>query len=98
MTTPQSDCHPLIQVQTVMAPNYNVSVPWTTFCDGHPRTPKSWTYPSTPEPVTYNFVSCSAGVPRRINPGLFIEPKPECTIPLKECEQLYSTFTADEGG
>lgn len=97
VTTPQTDCRQVTQVRTVMAPNYNVSVPWTTFCDGHPRTPKSWTYPSTPEPVTYDFMSCSAGVPRRMHSGSFTEPQPDCTIPPKECEQLYSTFIADGG-
>lgn len=66
----------------------DIAVDWTTFCDGHPRTPSGFTYPTVTSWSTAVLTNCSAGI-QASSTGTYTEAPPSCAIAPAECDQLY---------
>ncbi|KAK3116914.1 hypothetical protein LTR53_002210 [Teratosphaeriaceae sp. CCFEE 6253] len=64
-----------------------VSIDWTTLCDGHPRTPSGFIYPTTTEWATIAAYTCANT--SRQHAGTYPSPSPSCTIAPSDCGVLY---------
>ncbi|KAK0823546.1 hypothetical protein LTR73_008450 [Friedmanniomyces endolithicus] len=87
LVSPTVDCSITTYSYGFQSIDTTLPIPWTTFCDGHPRTPSGFTYPTLSSWVTESASAC--GKPYRQNPGTFTSPSPSCTIAPSDCNKLY---------
>jgi hypothetical protein len=72
---------------TWLGTDTTANVDWTTLCDGHPRLPESFTFPTTTGTSSYTNRFC--GSPTPVHPDPYTGISPNCTIAPSYCNQLY---------
>ncbi|OQN99410.1 hypothetical protein B0A48_14387 [Cryoendolithus antarcticus] len=62
---------------------------WTTYCDGHPRTPPGFTYPITSGTTIETLSICAQN--QTNTRGSYPSASPSCSIAESDCEKLLQT-------
>ncbi|KAK4565444.1 hypothetical protein LTR86_004061 [Recurvomyces mirabilis] len=87
MVAPTTNCSTSTNTYGITQEDHAINIEWTTFCDGHPRTPYNFTYSLTTKMTTLQVPVC--GRSTRLNSGLYPSSYPSCTIQPSECNKLY---------